>query len=69
MAETHFEALERENERLKTRVYNLMLYLSWIEEMFPETYKSCENHFDGMPSCEDDVCIWDVKKDGEDWVI
>lgn len=34
---------------LRQRIYNLSLYIAWLEEKHPRLFKKLEKEFDGLP--------------------
>ena len=65
---TCIEALVEENLELKQRVYNMNLYINWLEENCPATFKAMEDCFSGLPGYNEDICWVEIERNEGDWV-
>lgn len=52
---THVEAMIEEIEMLKSRVHNLNLYVSYVEQVDKTLFNTMEDEFSGLPGYANDV--------------
>lgn len=52
---SYIERLVHENEELKNRVYNLNLYLSYVEQVDKTLFNVLEDEFSGLPGYANDA--------------